>query len=88
MEGKEGASAVLKTSGPPVALRLTADHTKLTADGQNLSFVFIELVYQQGNVVYDSNRQVAISQSGGKYSLIPARMPICVCGPHQWVYTH
>ncbi|GGF28670.1 beta-galactosidase [Hymenobacter cavernae] len=63
-QGQEGAVAVLKTSGPPVALRLTADRAKLAADGQDLSFVLIELIDQQGNVVYDSNRKVAISLEG------------------------
>ena len=41
----------LATAGAPAALRLTADRTQLTADGQDLSFVTVEVVDAEGRVV-------------------------------------
>ncbi len=43
-ENGKGDSVILETTGEPVALRLTADKTKMKAHGQDLSYVLIELV--------------------------------------------
>ncbi len=61
---KDGESIVLQTIGEAAALRLVADRTKITANGQDLSFVLIELTDKDGNVVYDSKRQVQLSFKG------------------------
>lgn len=47
---REVARSVLRTAGPPVAIRLTPDRTELRADGQDLSFVTVEVVDAQGVV--------------------------------------
>ena len=62
--GKEIASAVLKTAGEPFAIRLTADRSTIYADRNDLSFVKIEMVDREGNVVPDANLPVKISISG------------------------
>ena len=46
-----GKSVTLKTAGEPARLRLTADRTVMTADGQSLSFVTIEVVDKNGTLV-------------------------------------
>ncbi len=42
---------VLRTAGAPAALRLTPDRTVLDADGQDLSFVTVEVVDAEGTLV-------------------------------------
>ena len=61
---KEGASFILKTTGTPVGIRLVADRTNLTADGNDLAYVTVELVDAEGQVVYDSQRTVHFSVEG------------------------
>ena len=41
-------ATILKTSGEPARLRLTADRTVMTADGQSLSFITVQVVDQKG----------------------------------------
>ena len=46
-----GKSVTLKTAGEPARLRLTPDRTVMTADGQSLTFVTIEVVDRDGTPV-------------------------------------
>ena len=46
-----GKSVTLKTAGEPARLRLTSDRTVMTADGQSLTFVTIEVVDKDGTYV-------------------------------------
>ncbi len=57
---KEGDSAILARYGTPVALRVRADRTRIHADGQDLSFVTIELVDSLGNLVPETGRKIRI----------------------------
>ena len=41
-------ATILKTSGEPARLRLTADRTVITADGQSLSFITVQVVDEKG----------------------------------------
>jgi len=41
--GREVNSAVLRTAAPPVQLQLSADRTTIHADGQDLSYITVEL---------------------------------------------
>jgi len=41
-------SMIIRTAGDPVAIKLTADRRRLTADGQDLSFVQVEVVDKEG----------------------------------------
>ena len=47
----DGKSVTLKTAGEPARLRLTPDRNVMTADGQSLTFVTIEVVDEQGTPV-------------------------------------
>ena len=60
----EAASDELRTAGEPVGLRLRADRTDLAANGQDLSYLEIELVDAQGVVVPDADRPVHIRVGG------------------------
>ena len=46
-----GESVTLKTANDPARLRLTPDHTVMTADGQSLTFVTVEVLDKQGALV-------------------------------------
>ncbi|MBN1117192.1 MAG: DUF4982 domain-containing protein [Bacteroidales bacterium] len=45
---KEVESAVLKTSGEPAGIKLTADRNEIVANGQDLSFVTVEITDKDG----------------------------------------
>ena len=49
-EGKVVATQTINTAGEPARLRLTPDHTTLTADGRDLSFVTVEVTDRDGNL--------------------------------------
>lgn len=42
------ATSLLQTAGEPVAIKLTADRTHLSADGEDLSYITVELVDAKG----------------------------------------
>ena len=49
--GKETDAVELKTTGVPAAIRLIADRNKIKADRNDLSYVNVEIVDKDGNVV-------------------------------------
>ena len=49
-----GKRVTLSTAGEPAHLRLTADRHVITADGQDLSFITVEVVDSKGNVCPDA----------------------------------
>jgi len=46
-----GESVTLKTAGEPACLRLTPDRTTMTADGQSLTFITVEVVDKEDTPV-------------------------------------
>ena len=61
-KGKE--EFVLKTAGEPAAIRLIADRSKIKACKNDLSYVKIELVDKNGNVVPEASLPVKIECTG------------------------
>jgi len=49
-DGAAKESVTLQTTGPASAIRLTADRTTLTADGQDLAFITVELTDADGTL--------------------------------------
>ena len=49
-----GKSVTLTTAGEPARLRLTTDRRAITADGQDLAFITVEVVDKDGNVCPDA----------------------------------
>jgi len=62
--GKVMETQTLKTSGKPARLRLTADRKEIAADGQDLSFVTIEVLDANGNLVSDASLDLQASIKG------------------------
>ena len=52
LEGQ--GEALLSTAGEPAALRLTPDRRVITADGQDLAFITVEVVDREGRVCPDA----------------------------------
>lgn len=61
---KETASVILKTAGEPFAIRLIADRDKIKAERNDLSYVKIEIVDKDGNVVPNVTLPIEIKCSG------------------------
>ena len=62
--GKEVRSEVRRTTGKPVALKLTADREVLKADGYDLCFVTIEAIDEQGLPVPTADLMLEFSVDG------------------------
>lgn len=62
--GKEVLTRTIRTAGEPSEIRLTADRTKLKADGKDLSFVTVELYDKDGNLCPLANQLVRFSVKG------------------------
>lgn len=62
--GKEAARWELRTAGQPARLRLSADRTTLKADGQDLSYVTVEIVDVNGERVPGAALLVRFSIEG------------------------
>ena len=63
-EGEKIGEEVLKTTGEPVAIRLTPDRSVLHADGMDLSYLLVEAIDKEGNVCPLANNKIDISVTG------------------------
>ncbi len=67
-EGIEDGNVVekrsLSTSGKPYAIRATADRSAIAADGQDLSFITIEIVDKEGQIVPNADNLLSLALKG------------------------
>ena len=63
-EDRAVAESVLTTAGPPVGLRLSADRTTISADGQDLAFVVVEAIDAEGRVQPCADHRVRFGIAG------------------------
>ncbi len=63
-DGKEMESKILKTTGKPAKIRLTADRSEIKASRNDLSYVTVEVTDEDGNLVPDANVPIQFSISG------------------------
>ena len=79
--GKILGEEIMKTAGEPYSIKLSPDRSKINADGEDLSYVLIEAVDKNGNLVpladnsiklkIDGNAQIAGVGNGNPQSLLP-----------------
>jgi len=62
--GEEKESAILRTAGTPVKIRLTPDRAQIKNSRNDLSYIRIELIDKDGLVVPDADCRVQLSISG------------------------
>jgi len=64
VDNKEVESKVLKTAGIPAKMSLKADRQKILANGQDLSYVIVELTDAQGNLLPNADQQLTFNVDG------------------------
>ncbi len=57
-------SNIVRTAGTPYRLASTADRFSLAADGQDLSFITVDVVDAKGVIVPDANNMIKFSVEG------------------------
>lgn len=62
--GKEMESSILKTAGQPAYVKLTAGRQKLSANGQDLSYVTVEIIDKDGNIQPNAENQLLFRING------------------------
>ena len=65
--GKEVLTKEIKTAGKPATIKLTADRSKIKANGKDLSFVTIEAVDENGIPVPTADNLMDFSVSGDSF---------------------
>jgi beta-galactosidase len=66
LNGKNVAEQILRTASKPAEIRLTADRIMINADGQDLSFITIEVVDAQGNVCPNAEVELTVEVKNDK----------------------
>ena len=64
INGQEAARKVVETTGAPVAIQLTPDRTRLTADGQDTVPIAVAVVDAAGRVVPTADNKIVFEISG------------------------
>ena len=62
--GVEKENVTLKTTGRPVAIKLVADRKQISSSTNDLSYVSVNLVDKDGNVVPDNDLKLQLNVSG------------------------
>lgn len=62
--GQEKEPMEISTAGEPYRIRLTPDRSTITADGQDLSFVTVEVIDREGRVVPDAAERITFTVKG------------------------
>ena len=62
--GRVVAEQELVTTGVPARLRLTADRSELSAEGQDLAYITVEAVDAEGRLNLNADQQVRFTLSG------------------------
>jgi len=62
--GEQVSHTVLKTAGAPAAIRLTPDRDKLKAQFGDLSYVTVEVLDAEGNVVHNADNELFFTVCG------------------------
>jgi beta-galactosidase len=63
-DGKEMGTKVLKTTGSPAKIRLTADRSELKASRNDLSYVTVEVIDEAGALIPNANLPIQLKVEG------------------------
>ena len=77
-----GESVTLQTAGEAKTIRLTADHTKLKADGQDLAFITVEVLDANGVVNPTADNLLTASLKGPATIIAFGNADIKDCDPY------
>lgn len=62
--GEKWAEEIVRTTGNPAILKITADRSVIEADGKDLSFITVQVADKDGIVVPDSDNKIEFSIEG------------------------
>ncbi len=62
--GEEVLTREIQTAGEPASLKLSADRNSIAADGKDLSFITIEVLDEQGNIVPGASNKINFEITG------------------------
>jgi beta-galactosidase len=65
--GKEVLTKEIHTAGAPAKIQLTADRSKIKADGKDLSFITAKVLDKDGNVVPDAENLIQFKVDGDAF---------------------
>ncbi|OAL52589.1 glycoside hydrolase family 2 protein [Pyrenochaeta sp. DS3sAY3a] len=68
--GAQWATAETVTAGSPVALNATADRTKISGDGKDLSFITVKVVDEKGVVVPEASNSITARVVSGSGKIV------------------
>ncbi|MCR4835756.1 MAG: DUF4982 domain-containing protein [Bacteroidaceae bacterium] len=77
-----GNKVVLETAGTPAKLKLTADRRSITADGQDLAFITIEVIDRQGHICPEAAIPCQVNVSGSGSLLAAASADLMDTEPY------
>jgi beta-galactosidase len=63
-DDKEVESTILKSAGKPDKIKIKADRNSLSADGQDLSYITIEVTDKEGNIQPNADNLLQFTISG------------------------
>jgi beta-galactosidase len=63
--GVEASSETFKTVGKPAAIRLSADRSTIQADRNDLSYVMVEIIDSEGNLIPDDDNTLVNFEISG-----------------------
>ncbi len=63
-DGRDVLTSEVKTAGEPAKIRLTADRNEIAADAYDLSFVTVEVLDNEGNVVPNAENKIEFTVEG------------------------
>ena len=63
-DGKESETMQLETVGDPASIKLSADRTTLHADGQDLSFIQVDVLDKQGRLQPNADELISFTLTG------------------------
>ena len=69
--GNKVSESILRTSGEPASIRLTTDRKQISADGEDLAYIKLEVIDKNGNLVPDATIPVTVNVNG-KATLLAA----------------
>ena len=78
-KGAPAAEKILRTAGKPDHVVLSANHDTLSANGDDLLYVTVQIADKDGNIVPDETRRVKYAVSGaGKFEATANGDPTCL----------
>lgn len=63
-DGKKAAEKIVRTAGPPHHLVLTSNRNTLTANGDDLAYITVQVADKDNNIIPTDNRKVKFTVSG------------------------